>query len=225
VPALEDEVYVERPIGIVIADDHPVVRYGLRHLLDGESDIRVLAEAATAREALAQVASTTPDVVLLDLELGDAHGVEALRRMRTHAPDVAVIVHTAFNGDQRLLEAVELGIRGYLLKSSDMDYVPRAIRVVHSGETFFEPAVAAKLLRYMRHHPLQSGRDRELTERERQVVALLAKGATNRDIAAALFVSERTVKFHVSAVLQKLGARNRTEAWLIATSRGFVDLV
>jgi DNA-binding NarL/FixJ family response regulator len=217
---------LEQPIRIVLADDHAVVRYGLRHLLESQGDLRVLGEAATAREAVDLVREVQPDVVVLDLEMDDARGVEALRRLREHSPGTAVIVHTAYDGDQRILEAVELGIQGYVLKGSDMDYLPRAIRTVHAGGSFIEPAVAAKLVRHMGGQAGRQG-DREvsLTDRERQVIALLAKGGSNRDIAAKLFISERTAKFHVSALLRKLGARNRTQALLIAAQRGFVDLI
>jgi DNA-binding NarL/FixJ family response regulator len=212
-------------IRVLIADDHPVIRYGLRHLLQVQPDLLVVGEAATGSELLEKAVGLAPEVVLLDLELGDFHGVDALRRLRDRAPKAAVIVYTAFDSEERIFEAVEIGVQGYIIKGSDIQNVPQAIRIVHQGGTFLEPAVATKLMARMRHHRGDAeGSHAVLTDRERQVVSLLAKGKCNRDIATALFISERTVKFHLSAILSKLGAKNRTEALLLAAQRGLIDL-
>jgi DNA-binding NarL/FixJ family response regulator len=199
-----------------VVDDHPVVREGLAAILATQPDFEVAGEAGSGAEAVLQAASLAPDVVLMDLEMPGVDGVEAIRRLRERDPGVRVVVLTAFDTDERIVAAIRAGAQGYLLKGAPRADIFRAVRVVREGGSLIEPVVASKLLRRVREDP------DELTAREREVLALLARGLPNRDIAAALFVAERTVKFHVSSILAKLGAANRTQAVARARERGLV---
>jgi len=206
------------PIRILIADDHPVVRDGLAAMLGTEPDFLVAGQAATGTEVVEQVRSLKPDVVLLDLEMPEMDGVQALRQIRKTLPDVKAIVFTAFDTDERILGAVQAGAKGYLLKGAPRAEVFNAIRVVSQGGSLIEPAIASKILR-------QANRPEEmLTEREGEVLGLLAQGKSNKEIAAALNITERTAKFHMSSIMGKLGASNRTEVVTIAVQRGIVRL-
>lgn len=212
-------------IKIFVADDHPVVRDGLVAMLATQADFDVVGEAANGEQAVREVSRLRPHVVLLDLEMPELDGVDALRQMRSACPDVRVIVFTAFDTDERIVGAVKAGAQGYLLKGAPRDELFRAIREVSAGGSLLQPVVASKLLKHISHTSDEAMPQVEaLTERESDVLALLALGRSNKEIAAGLGISERTVKFHVSAILGKLGATNRTEAVSIAAQRGLVNL-
>jgi DNA-binding NarL/FixJ family response regulator len=214
-----------QPIRILIADDHPVVRYGLTHMLGAEPEFTVVGEATDAHEVVERVQSLDPDVIVLDMEMGETHGVEALRALRAVAPEVRVVIYTAFDNAERIVEAVQLGVQGYLLKDSGDEELARAIRAVHAGGTLLQPVVATKLLRRMRQDATpDSSLPEPLTERESQILILLAEGHSNLAIADTLYISVRTVKFHVSAILGKLTVKNRTQAVLAAVKHGIVKL-
>jgi len=212
-------------IRTLIVDDHPVVRYGIKHMLDAEADIEIVGELDNVRGIGAILSSLQPDVVLLDLELGETHGVDALRQFREAAPSIHVIIYTSHDEEERIIQAAELGVDGYLLKGCPKEEIVGAIRSVHDGGTALEASVAAKLMHHMNK---RSSRDSEpavhFSKRETQVLELLATGKTNRDIGATLFISESTVKFHVHAILSKLDASNRTEAVSISAQLGIIDL-
>ncbi len=212
-------------IRILVADDHPVVRDGVVAMLSTQPDFEVVGEAADGLEAVALAKALRPNVVLLDLEMPKLDGAEALAQMRVACPEVRALVFTAFDTDDRIVGAVRAGAQGYLLKGAPRDELFNAIRIVSAGGTLLQPIVASKLLQRLSAppEPLPSP-GATLTEREQEVLALLAQGRPNKEIAAALFISERTVKFHVSAILGKLGAGNRTEAVTIAAQRGLVSL-
>ena len=215
---------MEEKIRILVADDHPVVRDGLVAILGTQSDLQVVAEAGSGREVVERAAQTQPDVVLLDLEMPDMDGVEALRRLRADDADARVIIFTAFDTDERILAAVQAGAQGYLLKGAPREEVFNAVRVVHGGGSLLQPLVASKLLKQVSQRE-ESGVELEpLTPREDEVLQLLAQGLQNKEIAAELVISERTVKFHVSSILTKLDAGNRTEAVAIAAQHGLVDM-
>lgn len=215
-------------ITILLADDHPVVRDGLHAILETQPDFAVIGECGTGEETVAQVQALSPDVLLLDLEMPNCDGVETLRRIR-QTVETRVLVFTAYDSDDRILAAVQAGAQGYLLKGAPRDQIFDAIRVVHGGGSILQPAVASKLFKKM-----QGGADRSATEaggdadaltpRETEVLRLLAQGMANKQIAARLGISERTVKFHVSAIFGKLAAANRTEAVAIAAQRGLIEL-
>lgn len=214
----------DHSIRIVIADDHPVVRDGLAAILSTQADFWVVGEAGNGLEAVAQTATNQPDVILLDLEMPQLDGVEALRRIREANPAARVIVFTAFDTDERILTAVQAGAQGYLLKGVPRQELFNAIRVVHAGGSLLQPVVASRLLRQVANQENETAVE-SLTARELEVLQLLGQGYQNKEIANTLVISERTVKFHVSAILSKLGAGNRTEAVSIAAHRGLVRLV
>ena len=209
-----------KPIRVLIADDHPVVRFGLTQLLNAESDLEVVGEASSAEEAVRQIKRLKPDVTILDMEMGESRGADTLRAVRALSANARIVVYTAFDDGDRVAEAIALGAQGYLLKESANHELARAVRVVHSGGTILEPTVASRLMARMRAEKSQAS---DLSERERQVLSLMTEGKSNRGIAQSLYITERTVKFHVSAILTKLRASNRTEAVLIAAQRGLVD--
>jgi DNA-binding NarL/FixJ family response regulator len=217
-------------IRILIADDHPVVRDGLSAILETQPDFAVIGEASDGKQAVDLVLSLLPDVVLLDLDMPILDGVGALTEIMKQRPETKVIVFTVFDSDERILSAVKGGARGYLLKGdAPREEIFKAVRTVYSGGALLQPLVAGKLLRQMQSPtpsetaPTPSDPD-SLTEREKEVLRLLAQGYANKEIAQQLSVTERTVKFHVSAILSKLGVSNRTEAAHIAVQRGIVKI-
>ena len=209
------------PITILIADDHPMFRFGLRARLGAEPDLAVVGEAATGEEAVALAAGLAPDVVLMDLNLPGFNGIEATRRIRETAPAVAVLVVTMFDDDS-VFAAMRAGARGYLLKDAEGEETVRAIRAIAHGEAIFSPSVAQRLLGYFAApHPAVPERTfPELTERERAVLALLAEGYTNAAIAARLALSPKTARNYVSSIFGKLQVADRTEAILRARDAG-----
>ncbi|MDH3429247.1 MAG: response regulator transcription factor [Gammaproteobacteria bacterium] len=212
-------------IRILIVDDHPVVRHGVRLILESESGIDVVGDIESVSGIGTVLADLQPDVVLLDLELGDINGVDALRQLRDAAPDVRVIIYTSHDEEDRIIQAAELGVDGYLLKGSPKEEIVGAIRNVSDGGMAIEPAVAATLMNHMNKRSTKAKQPAiQFSKREKQVLELLAVGKTNRDIGAQLFISESTVKFHVHAILSKLNAGNRTEAVSIAVHEGLITL-
>lgn len=213
-------------IRILIADDHPIVRDGLVGVLEAEPDLMVVGEAGTGREAVERARALEPDVILMDLEMPGMDGVEALRALHAEDPTVKVIVFTAFDTDERILAAVQAGAQGYLLKGVPREEIARAVRIVHGGGSLLQPVVASKLLKQMAEGSRHSQPDQpeKFTERELEVLQLLARGLQNKEIAELLFITERTVKFHVSSILSKLDSSNRTEAVATAVQRGLIKL-
>jgi len=218
---------MSQTIHILVADDHPVVRDGLVAMLSTQVDFQVVGASSTGAETVDLAASLQPDVILLDLEMPEMDGVDALRRIRSNKTDAKVIVFTAFDTDDRILNAVRAGARGYLLKGAPREDIFRAIRVVNEGGSLLEPVVATKLMQQV----VEAGKsDRDpglvepLTPREEEVLQLLAQGKTNKEIASELVVTERTVKFHVSSILRKMDRGNRTEAVRLAVELGLVKI-
>jgi two-component system, NarL family, response regulator LiaR len=209
-------------IRILLADDHPVVRDGLVMMLETQPDFEVVGAASDGTEVLAKGEALQPDVLLLDLEMPNLDGLQTLQRIKVHCPDVRVIVFTAFDTDERIVQAVRAGAKGYLLKGVPRSELFNAIRVVAEGGSLLQPVIASKL---MTHISQQGDEPAErLTEREMDVLNLLGQGLQNKEIAAQLVITERTVKFHISQILGKLGAGNRTEAVTIALQRGLIGL-
>jgi DNA-binding NarL/FixJ family response regulator len=211
-------------IRILVADDHPIVRDGLVAIIGTQSDFTVVGEAANGTEVIEKVKELRPDVLLLDLEMPVMDGVEALRQLQADDNAVRTIVFTAFDTDERILGAVQAGAQGYLLKGAPREELFKAIRVVHAGGSLLQPVVTSKLLRRISQPADESAANIDpLTARELDVLRLLARGLQNKEIAAELVISERTVKFHVSSILSKLNAGNRTEAVTIALQQGIVE--
>lgn len=205
------------PVRLLLADDHPIVREGLAAVLETQPDFAVVGQAGDGAQAVAMARELHPDLVLLDLAMPQMDGAEALAAMRRDRPDLRALVFTAFDTDDRIIGAVQAGAQGYLLKGAPREELFRAIRVVAAGGSLLQPAVAARLMRHM-----AAPAAAPLSDREQEALALLAQGLQNKEIAARMRISERTVKFHVSAILTKLGAGNRTEAVHIARSRGLL---
>lgn len=210
-----------KPIRILVADDHPVVRDGLVAMLSTQADFQVVAEASSGQETVEKAAALQPDVLLLDLEMPDMDGVEALKSLHARYPSMRALVFTAFDTDERILGALRAGAQGYLLKGAPRDELFHAVRVVSGGGSLLQPVVASKLLQHMSAGSLNAP---DLTRREMEVLALLGQGKSNREIAEELVVSERTAKYHVSSILSKLGANNRTEAVSIAVQQGLIEI-
>jgi len=212
-------------IKTIIVDDHPVVRFGVRQMLAGDEQIEVVAEMDNVDHLIDVIKDKEADIVLLDLELEHTHGVDALRVIREAAPDVRVIIYTSHDEEDRIVQAAELGVDGYLLKGCGQRELLDAIHSVQSGGIALEATVAGKLMKHMNRRSSQADNDTiRFSKRETQVLKLLASGKTNRDIGATLFISESTVKFHVHAILNKLDASNRTEAVSIAAQLGIVEM-
>jgi DNA-binding NarL/FixJ family response regulator len=212
-------------IRLLIVDDHPVVREGLAAMLSTQRDFLVVGEAGDGEQAVQKVDELTPNVVLMDLEMPRVDGPEAIRRIRAKDPDARVLVLTAYDTDERILDAVQAGAQGYLLKGAPREELFRAIRVVNQGGSLLEPVVAHKLLGRMGQMlSHQEAPGEHLTDRELEVLQHLVKGARNKEIAAQLYITERTVKFHTSIIFQKLGVTNRSEAITAALQRKLVKL-
>ena len=204
-------------IRVLVADDHAVVREGLRTFLRLQKGIEVVGEAGDGAEAVAESARLDPDVVLMDLVMPKLDGIEAMRRIREERPATRVIVLTSFGDDDRLLPAVRAGAAGYLLKSAQPREVVRAIRAAHAGEAVIDPKAAGRLLDVLADARTAP---RALTPREREVLGLLARGRPNKTIALELGLSEKTVKAHVGHIFAKLGVTDRTQAALYAVREG-----
>lgn len=211
-------------IRVLIADDHAVVREGLRGFLALQDDVEVVGEAADGEEAVAAVARLAPDVALVDLVMPRVDGLEAIKRIRALDSPTRVIVLTSFTDEDKMLPAVRAGAVGYLLKDIAPNDLVAAIRTVHGGETLLPPTVIRELVREVSRDDRGSGSDNPLTKREREVLALIAGGRANKAIAFELGVAEKTVKTHVSNILAKLGVADRTQAALHAVREGLVDL-
>jgi len=208
----------EAKIRILVADDHPMLREGLVAVLSTQPDFDVVGEAADGSEVVRLAGTLLPDVILLDLEMPGMDGVAALERLRESGSEARTVVFTAYDTDERILGSLRAGARGYLLKGASRTELFDAVRTVHSGGSLLQPLVTGRLLDHM-----NAPEPDPLTPRELEVLALLARGLPNKEIADSLYIGERTVKFHVSSILAKLDAGNRTEAARIAISRGLIE--
>jgi NarL family two-component system response regulator LiaR len=207
------------PTRILITDDHGVVRQGLRMFLSLDPDLEVVGEAENGREALALARELEPDVVLMDLLMPVMDGIEATEAIRSELPEVEVIALTSVLEDASVTGAVKAGAIGYLLKDTDADELRRAIKAAAEGRVHLAPEAAARLMREVRAPESPE----QLTQRETEVLKLVARGKANKQIASSLFVSEKTVKAHVSSILMKLGVQSRTQAALHAVRTGLVS--
>lgn len=201
-------------IGVLLVDDHPMMRAGLAVTIREEGDMRVLAEAASGEEAVDLYRLHRPDVVLMDLRLPGMNGVQSIQAIRAVHPEARAIVITTYDGDEDIFRALAAGARAYLLKDTLRRELVDAIRAVHAGERYLSPAAEARL----------AARTTELSGRETEVLACLVHGQSNKEIAAALGLAEGTVRIHLSNIFDKLGVHDRTQAAILAIQRGFVHL-
>lgn len=206
----------EHSIRVLIADDHPVVRTGLALMLKYEPDMEAVAEASNGREAVELFRLHQPDVTLMDLRMPQMEGVEAIATIRAEFPAARIILLTTYDGDEDIYRGLRAGAKGYLLKDASCDELLEAIRVVHAGRSRIPPEVGAKLAERMSNP--------ELSDREQEVVRLMATGKSNQEIGTALGITEGTVKFHVNNILSKLQVNDRTQAVIKALKRGIASL-
>ena len=211
-------------ISVLIADDHAVVRGGLRALLDTEEGIDVVGEAADGVEAITRARALNPDVILLDLMMPRKDGLEVITEIRESDPTARILVLSSFSDDEMVFSAIKGGALGYLLKDSSPSELLQAIREVYNGESSLHPTIARKLIRELNRPSNLPPSEDPLTEREVQVLMLVAQGMSNQEIADTLVISERTVRTHVSNILSKLHLANRTQAALYALKEGLAEL-
>jgi DNA-binding NarL/FixJ family response regulator len=214
-------------IRVLVVDDHKVVRRGLRGFLDGEPDLEVVGEAGDGHGALEELArldatGRRPDVVLMDLRMEPVDGVEATHRIKARHPDVEVVALTAFGEPESVHAAFAAGVSGYVLKDADADEVAAAVRAAHRGQLQLDATLARRLMTSLPSSPVPDLAER-LTDREREILSLVAAGKPNKEIAAELVITERTARTHVSNVLRKLGLASRTQAALWAVREGIAD--
>jgi two-component system NarL family response regulator len=213
----------------LIADDHQVVREGLSAILKTKEDIEVVAEARDGAEAVEKAKEFKPDVILMDISMPRMNGVEATRRIKLEQPQIGIVVLTMYENEEYIFDLVKAGATGYMLKNSDSSQIIKAIRSTYQGESVLQPSVATKILTEFsslsqRPAPKPSRNDLDLTDREVQVIKLIADGKTNKEIANTLSISEKTVKNHVRNIFQKLHVDDRTQAAIIAIKRGLIQL-
>ena len=222
-----DQPNVDESIGVLIVDDHEVVRRGLLAFLDSEPDIEVMGQAGGGAQALELLASMEsdglPDVVVMDLQMAPIDGIESTRQIRARYNDIEVVALTSFAEEERVHAALEAGASGYMLKDSDADDVAAAVRAAHRGELRLEPTIARRLMASLREERADDP-TAELTARELQVLRLVAAGKPNKEIATELLISERTARTHVSRILRKLRLSSRTQAALWAVREGLVEV-
>lgn len=206
---------------IFVLDDHEVVRRGLRDLLDVEPDLVVVGEAATAQQALARIPALRPDVAVLDVRLPDGDGITVCRELRSLMPHLACLMLTSFDDDDALLDSIMAGAAGYVLKEIKGTELVTAVRTVATGQSMLDPATTARLMRSLRGSGMSDAEGDErldgLSDREREVLELIGEGLTNRQISKKMYLSEKTVKNHISRLLAKLGVARRVQAAVIAT--------
>lgn len=207
------------PIRLLIVDDHPVVRDGLKGMLSGQPGFEIAGEAADGLQGVAMAAQLKPDVVLMDLRMPNLDGAAATRRIRTSLPGVRVLVLTTYDSDVEILKAIEAGATGYILKDAPREELYRAIRATAQGQSYLSPAVATRLMSQLRAAPQDA-----LSPREVDVLTWVAKGASNKEIAQHLHISEATVKSHLLHIFEKLGAGDRTQAVTLAVQKGLIQL-
>jgi NarL family two-component system response regulator LiaR len=213
-----------RPVRVLIVDDHDIVRKGLRALLQTDPTIEVVGEAAEGSQAIEQAAALRPHVILMDLVMPGVDGIEAMKEIRSRGIDSQILVLTSFSGADKLFPAVRAGALGYLLKDTSPDELVHAIQQAADGHAPLNPLVARRLLREFSHEGAFARPIEPLTNREVEVLRVLAHGQTNEQIASSLFISEATVRTHVSNILGKLGVENRTQAALYALRVGLASL-
>ncbi len=228
--APQDALLPAEPIRTMIVDDHALFRRGLEMVLAGEPDIELVGQASDGAEAVEKAAESVPDIVLMDIRMPRSNGIEACRAMKEAAPSAKIIILTISDEEEDLFEAIRAGASGYLLKDIPLDEVADTVRAVHGGQSLINPSMAGKLLTEFAALARRDDEERaqevpapRLTEREMQVLKLVARGMNNRDIAKELFISENTVKNHVRNILEKLQIHSRMEAVMVAVREKLIE--
>jgi NarL family two-component system response regulator LiaR len=225
-PCLGENVNVDK-IRILLADDHALVRQGTRELLEQQEDLEVVAEASDGKEAVQLALREDPDLVIIDFSMPRLNGIEATRQIKAVAPNIAVLVLTAYDSEQYVFAFLEAGAAGYLLKDVSVDELVKAVRAVYAGESVLHPAITRKVISRFAQPgtgPGKGGVLDQITERELEVLRLAARGMSNRDIARELEISMRTVQTHLSNVFNKMGVGSRTEAVMLGLRKGLITL-
>jgi DNA-binding NarL/FixJ family response regulator len=204
------------PIRILLADDHPSLRTGLASILNSQPGLAVVAEAGSGREAVEKASATTPDVLIVDLRMPDGDGIQTIKDLVAANPQVKVLVLTTYDNEEDIFNALEAGARGYILKDTTSEEIIEAVRMIHEGKRYLPPGIAARLADRMIRPAL--------TPRELDVLRLVSRGRTNKEMAAAMFISEETVKSHMKGLFHKLGVHDRAEAVGIALQRGLLRI-
>ena len=211
-------------ISVVIADDHSMIREGLKQLLELEGDIKVIGEAGDGKQCLKKVRELKPDVLLLDINMPELNGLQVLEELKMQKSDVKTLVLTIHNEIEYLLKAVEIGIKGYVLKDSESSILKKAIYQIYEGDTYIQPSLAPLLRQSLAEKSKVAKSENALTKRELQVLKLLAEGMYNREIGEQLYISEKTVKNHVSSIFKKIGVSDRTQAAVYAIKNNIVEI-
>jgi len=215
---------MSNPIRVLVVDDHPVVRRGIKSLLAEENDIDVVGEATNGKEAIQQVDQLHPDVILMDLVMPEMNGVEAIQGITASSPEARILVMTSFAADDKVFPSIKAGALGYLLKDSDPEDLVRMIHQVYRGELSIHPAIARKVIQELNRPPEEPLTPDPLTQREVEILQLLAQGVENKEIARRLVLREATVRTHVSNILSKLHLANRVQVTLYALRKGIATL-
>ena len=210
-------------IRLLLADDHRMFRQGLRELIERKTSIEVVGEARTGREVLEQVDQLQPDILLLDIQMPEVDGISVARQLATTHPNIKIIMLTMYRQDQHLLDAIRAGVKGYLLKDADAEELLAVIEQVRRGESAIDASLTSRIFEAVRRPAAIPGMVESLTERELDILRLLASGLDNRAIAARLYLSEKTVGNRLSEIFQKLNVTNRTQAALVAKQHGLVS--
>lgn len=214
-------------IGILVVDDHPLLREAMRNVFEQHQDMEVLGEAGDGEEAIKLSSELKPDIVIMDIVMPKLSGIEATKQIRKVSPTTAVLILTAYDDDRYVVGLLEAGAAGYLLKSARSQVLVDAVRTVCAGESVLHPAIVAKILKYglrMKAESDEQKTEEKLSDRELEVLKLAAKGMSNKDIAEELFLSIRTVKAHLSAIFSKMGVASRTEAVVKGAREGWLML-